>query len=142
MKLTKQQQKFITDNADKISDLIELTRQTFNNEKLDGRTKEGRAVRKFLVDNNLKYKTTEKEKREEIEFNQEQREFIIQYAKEGMSAYEISKVLFPEVNVTNLSKEVLEIAKFIEDIDFKLMDEIKEYYQKLIDKYFPEELNW
>lgn len=121
MKLTEQQQKFITDNADKISDLIELTRQTFNNEKLDGRTKEGRAVRKFLVDNNLKYKTTEKEKREEIEFSQEQREFIIQYAKEGMSAYEISKVLFPEVNVTNLSKEVLEIAKFIEDIDFKLL---------------------
>ena len=29
-----------------------------------------------------------------------------------------------------------------EDIDFKLTDEIKEYYQKLIDKYFPEELNW
>jgi inositol oxygenase len=29
-----------------------------------------------------------------------------------------------------------------EDIDFKLTDEIKEYYQNLLDKYFPEDLLW
>lgn len=45
-----------------------------------------------------------------------------------------------------LLEEVLDFNQFDlyskEDIDFKLTDEIKEYYQKLIDKYFPEELNW
>ena len=121
MKLSEKQKQFITDNFNKINDLIELTRQTFKNENLDGRTKEGRAVRKFLVDNNLNYKTTEKEKRENIEFTQEQKEFIVQYAREGMSAYEISKILFPDINVTNLTKEVTEVAKFIEDIDQRLL---------------------
>ena len=46
----------------------------------------------------------------------------------------------------NLLEDVLDFNQFDlyskEDIDFKLTDEIKEYYQKLIDKYFPEELNW
>ena len=121
MKLTEDQKNFIRENYMLISDLIELTRQAFNDDSLDGRTKEGRAVRKFLVDNNLEYNTTEKQKKEDIEFSQEQKEFIVQYAKEGMSAYEISKILFPEINITNLTKEVTEVAKFIEDIDQKLL---------------------
>ena len=121
MKLTQQQKDFISQNCTLISDLIELTRRTFNDDSLDGRTKEGRAVRKFLVDNNLNYSTTEKQKREDIEFSQEQKEFIIQYAREGMSAYEISKIIFPDVNITNLTKEVTEVAKFIEDIDQRLL---------------------
>ena len=29
-----------------------------------------------------------------------------------------------------------------EDIDFVLTDEIKEYYERLLDKFFPEELSW
>lgn len=121
MKLTEEQQKFITDNYLLISDLIELTRRTFNNDELDGRTKEGRAVREFLVENKLEYNTTKKEKREDIEFSQEQKEFIIQYAKEGMSAYEISKIIFPSINITNLTKEVTEVAKFIEEVDQRLL---------------------
>jgi hypothetical protein len=121
MKLTEEQQNFIRENYMLISDLIELTRQVFNDNTLDGRTKEGRAVRKYLVDNNLEYKTTEKQKKEDITFSQEQKEFIVQYAKEGMSAYEISKIIFPDINITNLTKEVTEVAKFIEDIDQKLL---------------------
>lgn len=121
MKLTEKQKEFIRENYILISDLIELTRQVFDDDSLDGRTKEGRAVRKFLVDNNLEYNTTEKQKKEDIEFSQEQKEFIVQYAKEGMSAYEISKIIFPDINITNLTKEVTEVAKFIEDIDQKLL---------------------
>ena len=121
MKLTEEQQNFIRENYMLISDLIELTRQVFNDNTLDGRTKEGRAVRKYLVDNNLEYKTTEKQKKEDITFSQEQKEFIVKYAKEGMSAYEISKIIFPDINITNLTKEVTEVAKFIEDIDQKLL---------------------
>lgn len=121
MTLSKEQKQFIIDNFNKTPDLIELTRRVFGDEELDGRTKEGRAVRKFLVDRGLKFNTTQKHKKEEIEFSQEQKEFMIQYAKEGMTAYEISKILFPEINVTNLSKEVTEVAKFIEDVDFRLM---------------------
>ena len=121
MSLTKEQEVFIKDNYNKISDLIELTRQAFKDDSLDGRTKEGRAVREFLVNNNLNYNTTKKEKRDDIEFTEEQEQFIIQYSKEEMSAYEISKILFPDVNITNLSKEVIEVARFIESIDESLL---------------------
>ena len=120
MKLTAEQKEFIRQNYNKISNLIELTRETFGDDKLDGRTKEGRAVREFLAENNLQYNTTQKEKRRYRIFSRA-KEFIIQYAKEGMSAYEISKIIFPSINITNLTKEVTEVAKFIEDIDQKLL---------------------
>ena len=55
MKLTENQKNFIRENYMLISDLIELTRQVFDDKNLDGRTKEGRAVREFLVDNNLEF---------------------------------------------------------------------------------------
>ena len=62
MKLTKEHKTFIRENYNLISDLIELTRKTFGDDTLDGRTKEGRAVREFLVENNLNYNTTKKRK--------------------------------------------------------------------------------
>ena len=138
MTLSNEQKQFIIDNFNKTPDLIELTRQVFDNQELDGRTKEGRAVRKFLVDRGLKFNTTQKQKKEEIEFSQEQKEFMIQYAKEGMTAYEISKILFPEVNVTNLSKEVTEVARFIEDVDFRLMHPSE---SAINTQYFPPKSN-
>lgn len=134
MKLTDEQKEFIKNNFNNIPDLIELTRRVFDDDSLDGRTKEGRVVRDFLAKHKINYKTTQKEKRENIEFHQEQKEFMVQYAKEGMTAYEISKILFPEVNVTNLSKEVTEVAKFIEDVDFKLMHPSE---NAMNSKYFP-----
>jgi hypothetical protein len=121
MKLSEEQKLAIRENYKSFPDLIELTRMVFGDESLDGRTKEGRAVRSFLVEENLEFKTTKKEKRGDIEFTEEQGEFILQYAKEGMSAYEISKILFPDVNVTNLSKEVMELAEYIKNLDPALL---------------------
>ena len=77
MKLNKEQQEFIKNNFLDIPDLIELTRQVFKDDTLDGRTKEGRAVRAYLVESNLEYNTTKKEKREDIEFTEEQKELSL-----------------------------------------------------------------
>ena len=45
-----------------------------------------------------------------------------------------------------IMKNVLEFNEFDlyskEDTDFQLTPEIKEYYEKLLTKYFPEPLNW
>ena len=122
MKLDDTQKDFIRNNHTKIPDLIMLTRATFDNQELDGRTKEGRAVRSFLIEENLSFATTQKEKKKKIKFNEEQKEFIINSAKDGGSAYEIARILFPETNVTNLSKEVLEVAEFIRNTDVKLLN--------------------
>ncbi len=50
MKLTEEQEKFITENFNELQDLNILTQKAFDNEDLDGRSKEGRSVRKFMID--------------------------------------------------------------------------------------------
>ena len=59
MKLTEEHKKFIDENHAKIPDLIELTRAVFGDDEIDGRSKEGRAVRKYCVDNEIDFKTTQ-----------------------------------------------------------------------------------
>jgi len=115
MELSTEQQKFIDENFSQMPDLIELTRATFLDDTLDGRTKEGRAVRKYLVDNNLEYKTTKAEKVGNIELTVEQKEFVEEYASGEMNAYQIGQILFPDKNLSPLSKETLVIADYIKE---------------------------
>ena len=115
MALNPEQKKFIDDNFAKTPDLIELTRATFMDDKLDGRTKEGRAVREYLVERGLDYKTTKVEKVKEVVLTAEQEEFVREYASEDMNAYQISQIIFPDKNVTPLSKETIVIADYIKE---------------------------
>jgi len=105
MELSEEQSKFIDENFHRIPDLIELTRAVFKDGTIDGRSKEGRAVRKYLSDNDVKYKTTEKTKAKPIILNEEQKEFIIQYADDGMSSFQIAQILFRDREVKNLGME-------------------------------------
>lgn len=105
MELTKEHKEFIDNNFHKIPDLIELTRAVFKDGTIDGRSKEGRAVRKYLVDNNVKYKTTEKQKVKPIILTDEQKEFIVRYSDDGMSSFQIAQVLFTDREIKNLGIE-------------------------------------
>ena len=68
MELSEDQKKFIDSNYHDLSDLIQLTRLTFNDHSLDGRTKQGRLVREYLSQKGLNYKTTKKKKKEKNNF--------------------------------------------------------------------------
>ena len=76
MELTKDQKRFINENALQIKDLNKLTRECFNDDSLDGRTKQGRAVRKYLIENSINFKTTATCRTEDIVFTEQQKEFI------------------------------------------------------------------
>ena len=116
MKLTEEQEGFIRDNYSVTQDLIELTRATFNDETLDGRSKEGRAVKDFLLENNLEYNTTKKEKVPDVNLTKEQGDFIKQYSSEGMNSLEIAKLIFPpEVEIKKLGKEQRAVIDFLEE---------------------------
>ena len=96
-------------------DLILITKKIFDNEELDGRSKEGRAVRKFLIDQGLKYRTTKKETAEEVILLDHHQSFIKKNCME-MSAFQIAKVLFPESNVlSSLSKESRAVIEFLRE---------------------------
>jgi len=117
MELTEKQQEFLRENGLKIKNLNELTQQCFDNKDLDGRTKEGRAVRKFLIENDIEFKTRFIKKQDPILFTQEQRDFITQQAETGISSLEIAKLLFPDKRVGPLSLEQRAVLEAIREIN-------------------------
>ena len=117
MDLTDDQKEYIKNNVNKVTNLNELTQKCFRDDDLDGRTKEGRAVRKYLIENNIDYKTTRRKPQDKIELNDSQKDFIIQQAQEGLSSLEIAKLIFPQKQVKPLSNEQRTVLAHINEIN-------------------------
>lgn len=117
MKLTEDQKKFISDNFKEMQDLNLLTQKAFDDDSLDGRSKEGRAVRKFMIEKGLEYKTTVKKKKKKIEFTDQQQEFILDQAKDGLSSLAIAKLIFHEETINPLSAEQRAVLSVIKDVN-------------------------
>ena len=56
--LTEEQKQLIKNNYKAISDLTRLTQMVSGDETLDGRSKVGRAIRRFMVEQGLNYETS------------------------------------------------------------------------------------
>jgi hypothetical protein len=104
MELTEAQKQKILDEFQKDPSILNITRVVFNNSELDGRSKEGRSVIKFLAENGLKIQTTKHEKAKEVNLDVDQVEKIIEMAEDGMNTSEIADVLFSK-RVKRLSNE-------------------------------------
>lgn len=117
MDLTEEQKDYIKNNVAKVANLNELTQKCFRDDDLDGRTKEGRAVRKYLIENNIDYKTTRRKPQDKIELNDSQKDFIIQQAQEGLSSLEIAKLIFPKKQVKPLSNEQRTVLAHINEVN-------------------------
>jgi hypothetical protein len=104
IELTKAQKEKILDEFGKDPSIINITRVVFENSELDGRSKEGRSVIKFLAENGLKIQTTKHEKAKEVNLNVDQVERVIEMAEDGMNTSEIADVLFNK-RVKRLSNE-------------------------------------
>lgn len=113
--LTKDQEEIIISSYDKI-DIGSITRTVFKDEKLKGTTREGRAIIKFLTDNQLSFTTSAKEKKEEIILTEEQKQFVMSNIK-IMTTYEMAKSIWQDKTITNLSKEFRTIAEYRKTID-------------------------
>lgn len=131
MELTEDQKNFIRTNQPLMKDLIELTRAVFRDDSLDGRTQEGRAVKAFLVDNNLGYSTTKREKAKDVKLDREQKRFIEQYSSEGMNSFEIASLIFGDVEVKKLGMEQRAVLEYLDshapDLINASEDAIEEY---------------
>lgn len=117
MKLSEEQKQFIRDNFKNNPNLLDLTRQVFEDPTIDGRSKEGRAVRKFLAEENLEYKTTKRDKVPDIELTDEQIEFIKAQAQNNLSAFQIAEILFPDINIKRFCKEHMTIVEFLREYE-------------------------
>lgn len=118
MELTEDQKELIRDQAPIISDLTQLTRLVFPEDgDIDGRSKQGRAVRAFLADQQIEYETKHIYPKEEIVLTEEQKEFINQSCLDGMSCNHITSILYPELRNPQVSKEYSTILEYIHGQD-------------------------
>lgn len=104
IRLTEEQKNLILESFQKDPNIINITKIVFDDQSLDGRSKEGRAVTKFLANNGLKPQTTKKEKSKEINLTPEQIESIESMKADGLNTSEIADILFSK-NVVRLSVE-------------------------------------
>jgi hypothetical protein len=123
MRLTEENKKFIDENFHKIPDLIELTRATFKDGTIDGRSKQGRAVRAYLASQDMKYKTTKHEEVKPIVLNEEQKNFIEQYASDGMSSFQIAQLLFPDAKVKRLDRHQRSVGQYLDAVKQRKKEE-------------------
>lgn len=117
MTLTPEQENKIREVYKKTTDLNEITRLVFENTEIDGRSKEGRLVRSFMIKSDLKFNTARKEKKEEIEFTAQQKELIIQQANTGLSSLAIAEILFPKKEIKPLSLEQRAVHAVMKEIN-------------------------
>lgn len=113
--LTGDQEDYIRANYKEVAGLSELTQAVFYQEDLDGRTREGRAIRKFMKDNGLSYTTKHIEKREDIILDDEQREFLLNNISADMTCAQLSQLLFPDAQITHLTKEYRAVHEFMQE---------------------------
>jgi len=114
MKLTSEQEDFLKEESKSTTDLNHLTKRCFDDDSLDGRSKQGRLVRAFLIEQGINFKTTKRAKKKKIEFTDSQKQFIIQQAQMGLSSVRIAELVFSR-DIKPLSVEQRAVLKYIQE---------------------------
>ncbi len=97
--------------------LLELIRAAFPDTDFDGRSKEGRAVKAFLAERQIKARPAHQyQSKDDIELTDEQKEFVDNNYK-MMTFVEIARVLFANQKINNLNKEAKAVQDYIKEID-------------------------
>lgn len=124
--------------------LSEITCFVYENKNIDTRSKQGREIKKFIVDNNIEYKNHSVYQRDRISLSESQKEFIKNNFRD-QHYLDIAKLLFKK-DLTHLSLESKEVSKYINFLkkDENNSFETMEYNPKdekdssdLLTEYFP-----
>jgi hypothetical protein len=122
--LTEKQKTQIQEEFVKNPDLRHITQIVFENDSLDGRSKEGRAVRAFLINNNLEFNTTTPQRVEEIDLTTEQREFLMSdNIERGMNALEATRLAFRDREIQPLSQQHRMVMEFLRSYRPEIVDD-------------------
>lgn len=123
--------------------LTEITAYTYNNENIDSRSKEGRILKQYLLDNNIEYKNRSVFQRERVSLTEEHKEFIKNNYK-NQHYLDMAKILFKNNHLTHLSLEAREVNKYVNKLqkaDPTYLDMTtyspKENIESSIGEYFP-----
>lgn len=139
--LTEEQQlkllKEWNERPDNPPSLAELVKIAFDRNDLDGRSKEGKAVKTFLASRQIKpRKSHEYEAKGLIELNLEQKEYISNNCA-TMTGIEIAKILFKNESLTNLSQETRSVLEYMKTIPMNVKYHNSENENITTDEYRP-----
>jgi hypothetical protein len=117
--------------------LSELVKLAFNREDLDGRSKEGKAVKQFLASRQIKpRKSHEYKAKGLIDLNDEQKEYISNNCQ-TMTGLEMAKILFKNQFLTNLSQETRSVLEYMKNIPTNIKYNNSENENIATDEYRP-----
>jgi len=121
IELTKEQQESILNEwnsrPENPPSLLELIRIAYPNENVDGRSKEGKAVKAFLATREIKaYASHQYQPKQKIELTKEHREFIRNNFS-MMSSVEMARILFADPELTNLNQESRAVVQYVESLN-------------------------
>ena len=91
MELTETQQNRVKEilNKNPEATLTEITSYVYEDENIDSRSKEGRILKQYLLDNNIEYKNRSVFQRDRIKLTKDQEEFIKNnYSSDILYAYD------------------------------------------------------
>jgi len=124
VELTEDQKAQIEEEFKKNPDLKRITQKVFEDKELDGRSKEGRAIRAFLTKSNLAYTTTLAERVEGITLTSDQRQFLASdNVERGMNALEITKLVFKDRDILPLSQSHRTVMEFLRRYRPEIVDD-------------------
>jgi len=122
--LTEEQKEQILKEFKKNPDLMHITRKVFKDKKIDGRSKQGRAVRAFLAKQKKDYNTSVPTKVDDIELSKEQKAFLMSdNIQAGMNALEVARLTFKDRDVQPLSMKHRVIVDFLKTYRPEIVDD-------------------
>lgn len=122
--LTDEQKEQVLKEFQKNPDLMVITRNVFNDESLDGRSAQGRAIREFLAERQQQYNTSLIQRQEFIEFTQEQKEFMLGNNVEvGMKPLEIARLVFKDAEIQSLTLKHRAVVEFLTKYRPEIVDD-------------------
>jgi hypothetical protein len=92
--------------------LTEITAYVYENDKIDSRSKEGRILKQYLLNNNIEYKNRSVFQRDRVSLTKDHEEFIKNNYK-NQHYLDMAKILFKNNNLTHLSLEAREVNKYV-----------------------------
>jgi len=135
-----QQLKLLTEwnnRPDNPPSLVELVRIAFDRDDLDGRSKEGKAVKEFLASRQIKpRKSHEYQAKGLIDLSLDQKEYIGNNCS-TMTGIEIAKILFKNEELTNLSQETRSVLEYIKTLPTNIKYNNQENENLSTDEYRP-----
>lgn len=117
MELTEDQKAKAIEVFNENPDLLTITKTVFEDDSLKGSSREGKAIRDFLIERGLNYRTTRHQKKKKLELTEEQKAQIEEFAAQGQSSYAIASLLFPDKTIKKLGMEQRTVLDYMQELN-------------------------